>query len=361
MKFSLCMIVKNEQLTLGACLDSVKEVFDEIIIVDTGSVDSTKKIASAYTDKIYDYLWCDDFASARNFSFSKATGDFIMWLDADDVMSEKDRNKLIALKEKISLHTDVVMMKYVTSFDKDGNPYYFYYRERLIKRLSGLKWTGFVHEVIAPSGNIVYEDISVYHKPKNTQRKDPARNLKIYEKKLAAGCKFTARETYYYARELYYNQRYDACIKHLEQFLSFPNGWYADKIGACIILYNIYVVNYPEKASEILAKALSYEKVNPQILCYMGDEHQKKGRTEQAIFWYNSALSCPKEYSKDGFILPEFERYYPLLQLCVCFDKKGEYEKAKEYNRLAGIERPESQQVKYNEKYFANLEKKAES
>ena len=356
MKFSLCMIVKNEENTLRDCLDSVKSVFDEIIIVDTGSIDSTKKICEEYTDKIYDFMWCDDFAAARNFSFSKATGDFIMWLDADDVVCTQDSQALLELKQNITLQTDVVMMKYVTSFDESGNPYYFYYRERLIKRLSGLMWTGFVHEVIPPSGNIIYEDISIYHMPKNTARKDPARNLKIYEKKLSQGCKFTARETYYYARELYYNQRYDSCTKHLEQFLMFPNAWYADKIGACVILYNIYVVNFPQRTTEILARALSYDKVNPQILCYMGDEMKKKGNIEQAIFWYNAALSCPKEYSKDGFILPEFEAYYPLLQLCVCYDAKGEYDKAKEYNRLAGIERPQSEQVKHNEKYFASLE-----
>ena len=69
---SLCMIVKNEELVLGRCLDSVKNLMDEIIIVDTGSTDKTKEIASLYTNKIYDFPWINDFAAARNFSFSKA-------------------------------------------------------------------------------------------------------------------------------------------------------------------------------------------------------------------------------------------------------------------------------------------------
>ena len=66
------MIVKNEEAVLGRCLESIKDMVDEIIIVDTGSMDNTKNIAKRYTDKIYDFPWCDDFSAARNFAFSKA-------------------------------------------------------------------------------------------------------------------------------------------------------------------------------------------------------------------------------------------------------------------------------------------------
>ena len=67
---SLCMIVKNEERVLARCLDSVADLVDEIIIVDTGSTDATKEIAARYTEKIYDFVWQDHFAAARNFSFS---------------------------------------------------------------------------------------------------------------------------------------------------------------------------------------------------------------------------------------------------------------------------------------------------
>ena len=73
---SLCMIVKNEEKVLARCLDSVADLVDEIIIVDTGSSDATKEIASRYTDQVYDFAWQDDFAAARNFSFSKASMDY---------------------------------------------------------------------------------------------------------------------------------------------------------------------------------------------------------------------------------------------------------------------------------------------
>ena len=79
---SLCLIVKNEADRLDNCLKSVAEAVDEIIIVDTGSTDETKEIARRYTDKVYDFTWCDDFSAARNESFRHATKDYILWLDA---------------------------------------------------------------------------------------------------------------------------------------------------------------------------------------------------------------------------------------------------------------------------------------
>ena len=92
-EISLCMIVRNEEEVIERCLKSICDLVDEIIIVDTGSTDKTKQIVSKYTDKIYDFEWVNDFAKARNYSFSKATKDYILWLDADDVILEEDRKK----------------------------------------------------------------------------------------------------------------------------------------------------------------------------------------------------------------------------------------------------------------------------
>ena len=77
------MIVKNEAAILSRCLDSVCDLMDEIIIVDTGSTDDTKAVAAKYTDRIYDFAWNNDFSAARNFSFSLANMDYIYAPDAD--------------------------------------------------------------------------------------------------------------------------------------------------------------------------------------------------------------------------------------------------------------------------------------
>jgi glycosyltransferase involved in cell wall biosynthesis len=91
---SLCMIAKNEEKYLANCLASAQAIVDEIIVVDTGSTDRTKEIATVFGAQVFDLIWCDDFSQARNFSISKACGDWILVLDADEVVSASDSQYL---------------------------------------------------------------------------------------------------------------------------------------------------------------------------------------------------------------------------------------------------------------------------
>ena len=99
---SLCMIVKYEEKCLACCLDSVKNFIDEIIIVDTGSVDKTIDIAEEYTKKIFHYDWHDDFSAARNFSLSKATKDWILMLDADEIIVDGAKLQAMAANDEVA-------------------------------------------------------------------------------------------------------------------------------------------------------------------------------------------------------------------------------------------------------------------
>ncbi|MGH9426892.1 MAG: glycosyltransferase family 2 protein, partial [Terriglobia bacterium] len=89
-KLSLCMIVKNEQRWLEDCLNSVKELVDEMIIVDTGSRDNTVEIAQRFGARLFDHPWSGDFSEARNHSLGSATGDWILVLDADEKLAQRD-------------------------------------------------------------------------------------------------------------------------------------------------------------------------------------------------------------------------------------------------------------------------------
>lgn len=111
------MIVKNEEKLLARCLDSVADIMDELIIVDTGSADRTKEIAARYTDKIYDFEWIGDFAAARNFAFSKATMEYIYSADADEALDEENREIFRRLKENLLPEIDIVQMYYANQLD----------------------------------------------------------------------------------------------------------------------------------------------------------------------------------------------------------------------------------------------------
>lgn len=91
MKISTCLIVKNEADNIGRCLDSIKDISNEIIVVDTGSTDNTKEIALKIGAKIFDYQWDNNFSKAKNYALSKATGDWIVFPDADEYL---DANSL---------------------------------------------------------------------------------------------------------------------------------------------------------------------------------------------------------------------------------------------------------------------------
>ena len=108
------MIVKNEAAILSRCLDSVCDLMDEIIIVDTGSTDDTKAVAAKYTDRIYDFAWNNDFSAARNFSFSLANMDYIYAPDADEILDEENRKRFLLLKEALLPEIEIVQMKYRT-------------------------------------------------------------------------------------------------------------------------------------------------------------------------------------------------------------------------------------------------------
>ena len=90
MGISLCMITKDEEGCIRDCLTSVKDFVDEIIVVDTGSTDKTKEIAAEFGAKVYEISWVDDFSAARNESLQHATHEWVLCLDADEVLAQKD-------------------------------------------------------------------------------------------------------------------------------------------------------------------------------------------------------------------------------------------------------------------------------
>lgn len=351
---SLCMIVKNEEPVLGRILEQMSEIADEIIIVDTGSGDHTKDIARQYTSLVFDFPWIQDFSAARNFACSKASMDYWMWLDADDVIQPHQQQKLLRLKETLPPTTDVVMMKYLTGFDEKGNGTFSYYRERLMKNNCGFVWKGKVHETVTPTGVILHSDIEIEHRKK--QAGDPDRNLAIYETMIANGEPLEPRHQFYYGRELCYHKQYEKAIPVFEHFLDDDDGWIENKIDACLQLSHCYLALGDEKnAAAALLHSFTLDIPRPEICCALGLLMMNRQAYRQAIYWYGQALANPVDESLGGFFQKDFQGYIPHIQLCVCYDRLGNHEKALEYHKLTMAEKPDSLAVKQNQEYFEKI------
>ncbi|WP_242854421.1 glycosyltransferase family 2 protein [Oxobacter pfennigii] len=350
------MIVKNEEKTLKRCLDSVNEAVDEIIIVDTGSGDKTKEIALKYTDKIFDFQWINDFSAARNYAFSKATKEYILWLDADDVIDDEDRKKLIALKNAMDSSVDSVTMNYNLAYDKNGNVTSSLRRNRLVRRACHFKWIGAVHEYLAVYGNIINSDIAVIHE---SIEHESDRNIKIYEERLNKGEEFSPRDLYYYANELRDHGTFDKAAEFYEKFLNTGQGWVEDNIGACGKLADCYY-NLKDRSRELMytLKSFEYDSPRAEFCCRLGYYFLNLSKYREAIFWYKLASELEKPKESWGQMNHSCWTWLPHLQLCVCYDRLGEHELASRHNELAAQYIPDDPRIDFNRKYFENKLKK---
>lgn len=349
------MIVKNEEDVIGRCLECVSDLFDEIIIVDTGSEDKTKEIVKKYTQNIYDFNWIEDFAAARNYSFSKATKDYIMWLDADDIILDEDKEKIKKLKENLDNSVDMVIMKYNTAFDINGNVTFSYYRERIFKRSEKFIWIGQIHEVIPLIGNMIYSDAAISHK--KLKQNDPKRNLRIFEYMIENGKTLDPRQQFYYARELYYNKRYEEAINIFNNFLDSGKGWIENCINACQDLsYCYYAIGDSKKAINACFRSFEFDEPRAEICCDIGKYFLNREQYTKAIFWYELALTRTRNELSGGFISLDCYNFIPYIQLCLCYFRIGDIEKSKQYNAKAEAIKPNDPSVIYNNKYFKSIE-----
>lgn len=348
MNISLCMIIKNEEAVIGRCLDCVKDIFDEIIIVDTGSIDNTKNICVRYTDKIYDFVWCDDFSAARNFAFSKASCNYLFWLDADDIIEKDDLLKISELKKR-NVEYDTYMFKYVVAENADGAVYEFY-RERLFKKCDKSIFKGFIHECVVPFGKIGYFDIKIKHRKNYDSHVNQRRNLDIFLKHKKAGEVFDARTTYYFAKEYFYLSDFVQCEKILKEFLLFKRKNVADVRDALLTLYRCSHAR-GEAQIEYLNRLLTEVGGDAEALTLTGMYYREKSDFNRAEMYYKFAL-CVDETTVPGFIYKPYYYLYPLLELVSLYYAIGKKGLAANIHHKLKELYPNNEKVVFNEQFF---------
>ncbi|MEK4509781.1 glycosyltransferase [Paenibacillus anaericanus] len=350
---SLCMIVRNEEEVIGRCLSSIEGIADEIIIVDTGSTDRTKEIASKFTDQIFDFTWIDNFAAARNYSFSKATKEFILWLDSDDIIDEKSRNQFIELKNNFPAGIDRVTLPYHLVFDDAGNVKSTLRRNRIVRRSCNFQWIGPVHEYLAVWGPVLDGEVAIKHM-KNKPYTD--RNLKIYLAREQSGEEFTPRDLYYFGNELRDHARYKEAVNYYTRFLATEQGWVEDNIQACVKMAQcLKELGDPNAQFAALCRTLLYDTPRAQPSCDIGGFFMEKERYAEAIYWYKQAYLSDKETNNLGMVNPILNTWYPHLQICLCYDKLKMHELANEHNEKALAFHHDHPSMIYNRRYFRDV------
>ncbi len=285
---SLCMIVKNEEKILARCLDSVKDLMDEIIIIDTGSTDRTKEIAKNYTNQVFDFTWCDDFSAARNFSFSKANMEYIYAPDADEFLDAENRCEFAKLKEALLPEIEIVQMKYCTisEFDTVLNAK-TEYRPKLFKRQREFTWIDPVHETVRLDPVVFNSDIVIMHQPESFHGK---RDFSIFEKMIASGQSMSDKLFRMYATELIKVGEVEDLRKALPLFADvYEQGEGEYRKLASIVLAKFYEESEDDyNFTKLVIKDVTLEPT-AELCFFLGKYYQKKQDIKEASLWFMNA------------------------------------------------------------------------
>lgn len=224
---SLCMIVKDEAKYINNCLESVKGLVNEIIIVDTGSSDQTIEICEKHGAKVYSYEWNNDFAEARNYGLSFSTGDWILWLDADEELDATEKAKIPEFLANTNAHvlSLPIYNYYGETIQVDKNNAYILYQLRLFRNHKNIKFHNRIHETPFLPAELTENDIenipvSIHHygylQHIVEMKQKGQRNIKLLQQELLDSTHSPWIE-YHLASEFYRQKEYQQAFDYVNQ------------------------------------------------------------------------------------------------------------------------------------------------
>lgn len=339
---SVTIICKNEQHNLARLLAQVNFA-DEIVVVDTGSDDDTVAVARSYTDNVYSFKWCDDFSKARNYAISKAHGDYIMWLDADDIVPQATSQAVRSLMR--SPRADFIYLRYTM----DGDMPLRFWRERIVLNCTKCRFRGFIHEAIVPFGTTMQLDAEVVHRPSATHQ---TRNLRIYRAAIANRRRFTLRDKFYYARTLCECGIVQEALPLLQHVAHASRAYSAYRTDSCKLLAQHYLdANDRIRARAILSLALKLAPPDSETCCLFAQSYFDSSDYASAADWYRLALCCGQQGTSSAY----FAEYLPRVQLSVCLWRLGDKAGAAKYHFAARRLFPRDPILLANDRWFSGV------
>ncbi len=306
-KLSLCMIVKNEEKMLAECLQSVADVVDEMIIVDTGSTDKTIDIAKKYKAEIHTFDWNGDFSAARNESIKYASGNWILWMDADERLNPDSKEELRSIVNKAATQPEIYKVN-IKNFQK-GDYFYISDAHRLFSNHFNIEFSGRIHEQISPSlkkigGREVATNIEIYHYGYNLdeteQQKKNARNLALLEKMVSEQPDY-AYGYYTLAQNYAMSEKYEEAVKNFQKALDLRQ--LNKQMTASLLVTYAEVLMKMENftaAVETINRSLKLEKDQTGAYYLLYKIALKQGNRVEARKWLKYLLDKNRLLRKSG-------------------------------------------------------------
>lgn len=339
MKVSWHMIVKDEEEMIGCCLDSIKGLYDQLVIVDTGSTDKTKEICAKYTSDIYDFEWIDDFAAARNFALEQCEHDIIGWCDADDILDADPLRVRRYVKESFANGSIGINMPYIYGHVDGGyQPSLKYVRMRFFGK-DCYRWSGKVHEfpqkqVKGPQRIDKTLEFEWHHhrEDKGEGKMNTARNLKILRKVVEEDP--NPRYLFYLGKEMIYNGFFKEAIVTFQRYIPISD-FHEEKHRAMYeMAYCFYKLKDYYNARVWALKAIETHQDYAQPYLLMGWTYTDVEDWKRARPWFLHATDLPVP-TMDFFDYVPSRTYEPLEWLAICEWQLGNYESAREYHSRA--------------------------
>ena len=278
---SLCIIVKDEEDFVEQCLNSVKDFVDEIIIVDTGSTDKTKEIAKKFTDKVFQHEWPDDFSKARNISLKYATKEWILVLDADEIIAEEDLKKIRELIEDKDVDGCIFTQRNYTNnsswinwvkckedkYTKGFNGYRASKLVRLFRNNKEFEFRNKVHELVEYSikekgGELKETDIQIHHyaesKPKEKRLATAKKYFELGEEIIKENPN-DARAYYQTGAFCLNNKDYEKAVEKFEKVVELDASYKGAHYNLARAYFKLKKI---DKAEEALRKSI---ELKPRI------------------------------------------------------------------------------------------------
>ncbi len=332
---SFCIIGKNEEAILDKCLGALVPYGYEIVFVDTGSTDKTREIAEKYTDKVYDFAWINDFSAARNFSISKATNEYILPIDCDEIVTDFDKEKT-----EVLIRNNPEGLGRLTRINEFVREDGAVDSEEPVTRLFSKKhyhYEGSIHEQIVRTteGEVTYYSFplamlhSGYDGDLEVRKKKTLRNRELLLKELEKKPEDTYI-LYQLGKTHFMEEDFSGALKYFDKVLSLDVNPKLEYVLNCVESYGYCLINTKQYETALGLEGVYAEfAVSADFVFLMGLIYMHNGLLDEAVGQFLRATTM--DYVKVQGV-NSYRAYY---NIGVIYECVGDMAHAREYYKLA--------------------------